>query len=144
MASIHSLIFTLGVASTVHGILTSFKLLAGHGFQSLQYRFVAWTKPDTPSLGLATLTDLTRSNSELVAENALLRQQLIILRRKVNRPVCTKKDRMLLVLLARMVHTWKQALFIVQPETLLKWHRQGFKLFWKYKSRAASLAPRIS
>ena len=51
---------------------------------------------------------------------------------------------MLLVLLARMVQTWKQALFIVQPETLLRWHRQGFKLFWKYKSRAASLTPRIS
>jgi len=51
---------------------------------------------------------------------------------------------MLLVLLARMVQTWKQALFIVQPETLLRWHRQGFKLYWKYKSRAASLTPRIS
>jgi putative transposase len=51
---------------------------------------------------------------------------------------------MLLVLLARRVSTWKQALFIVQPETLLRWHRQGFKLFWKYKSRAASLKPRIA
>jgi len=51
---------------------------------------------------------------------------------------------MLLLLLASMVHTWKQALFIVQPETLLRWHRQGFKLFWRYKSRAASLTPRIS
>ncbi len=51
---------------------------------------------------------------------------------------------MLLVLLVRIVRTWKQALFIVQPETLLRWHRQGYKLFWKYKSRAASLKPRIS
>ena len=68
----------------------------------------------------------------------------LILRRQVKRPACTKTDRMLLVLLASMVHTWKQALFIVQPETLLRWHRQGFKLFWRYKSRAASLAPRIS
>jgi putative transposase len=54
-----------------------------------------------------------------VAENALLRQQVIILRRQVKRPACTKKDRMLLVLLASMVRTWKQALFIVQPETRL-------------------------
>jgi hypothetical protein len=46
--------------------------------------------------------------------------------------------------LGRMVRTWKQALFIVQPETLLRWHRQGFKLLWKYKSRAASPTPRIS
>ena len=97
-----------------------------------------------PPSRLRTLTDLARGKSELVAENALLRQQLIILRRQVKRPACTKTERMLLVLLASMVHTWKQALFIVQPETLLRWHRQGFKLFWRYKSRAASLAPRIS
>jgi transposase InsO family protein len=51
---------------------------------------------------------------------------------------------MLLVLLARAVRTWKQALVIIQPETLLRWHRQGFTLFWKYKSKAASLKPRIS
>jgi putative transposase len=51
---------------------------------------------------------------------------------------------MLLVLLARIVRTWKQALLIVQPETLLRWHRQGFQLYWKYKSRAVSLKPRLS
>jgi len=51
---------------------------------------------------------------------------------------------MLLVLLARMVRTWKQVLFIVQPETLLRWHRQGFRLFWKYKSRAAVSKPKIT
>ena len=128
----------------MHGILTCFKRLAGQGFQSLHHRFVAWTKPDTTSLLLGTLTDLSRSRSELLAENALLRQQLIILRRQVKRPACTKTDRMLLVLLARLVQTWKQALIIVQPETLLRWHRQGFKLFWKYKSKAASLKPRLS
>ena len=112
--------------------------------RSLHHCFVAWTKPDTTSLILGTLTDLVRSKSELVAENALLRQQLIILRRQVKRPACTKTDRKLLVLLSRMVRTWKQALVIVQPETLLLWHRQGFKLFWKYKSRVASLKPRLS
>jgi putative transposase len=111
---------------------------------SLNDRFVAWTTPESTSLLLLTLTDLSRSKSELVAENAFLRQQLLILRRQVKRPACTKTDRMLLLLLARMVQTWKQALFIVQPETLLRWHRQGFKLFWKYKSRTASLKPRLS
>ena len=90
------------------------------------------------------LTDLSRSKPQLVAENALLCQQLIILRRQVKRPTCTKTDRMLLVLLARMVQTWKQALFIIQPETLLRWHRQGFKLFWKGRSRGASVTPKIS
>jgi putative transposase len=129
---------------TVQRILTFITWLSGWCFQSLHHRFIVWTKPDTTLLLLGTLTDLSRPKSELVAENALLRQQLITLRRQVKRPACTRTDRMLLVLLARMVHTWKQALFIVQPETLLRWHRQGFKLFWRYKSRAASLKPRIS
>jgi len=129
---------------TVHGLPTFMKRLTGVGLQSLHHRFVAWAKLDTTSLMLGTLTGLARSKYELVAENALLRQKLIILRRQVKRPACTKMDRLLLVLLARMVRTWRQALVIVQPETLLRWHRQSFKLFWKYKSRAASLTPRIS
>jgi putative transposase len=105
---------------TVHGILTVMKRLTGVCLQSLHQRFVAWAKPDTTSLLLLTLTDQARSKSELVAENALLRQQLIVLRRQVKRPACTKTDRILLVLLASMVRTWKQALVIVQPETLLR------------------------
>ena len=90
------------------------------------------------------MTDLARTKSELVAENALLRKPLILLRRQVKRPACTRTDRMLLVLLASMARTWKQALLIIQPETLLRWHRQGFKLYWNYKSRAASAQPKIS
>jgi putative transposase len=128
----------------VQRILIFITQLTGLSLQSLHQRFVSWIKPETSSLLLLTLTDLSRPRSELVAENALLRQQLIILRRQVKRPACTKTDRMLLVLLARIVRSWKQALLIVQPETLLRWHRQGFKLFWRYKSRAASLTPRIS
>jgi hypothetical protein len=104
---------------TVQRILTFVTSLTRLCLQLLHHRFVTWTKPDTTSLLLGTLTDLSRSKSQLVAENALLRQQLIILRRQVKRPACTKTDRMLLVLLARMVHTWKQALFIVQPATRL-------------------------
>jgi len=106
--------------------------------------FVCWTRPLTPSLLLETIADLGRSKSQLMAENALLRQQLIILKRQVKRPACTKADRLLLVLLARLVRTWKQALFIVQPETLLRWHRQGFRLFWKQKSRATSTQAKVS
>jgi putative transposase len=128
----------------VQRILTFITRLTRFCLRSLNYRFVAWTTPDTTSLLLETLTDQARSKSQLVAENALLRQQLIILRRQVKRPACTKTDRILLVLLARMVRTWKQALFIVRPETLLRWHRQGFQLYWKYKSRATSTKPRIS
>ena len=90
---------------TVQGIFTFIRLWTRYCLQSLHHRFVAWTKPDTTSLMPGMLTDLTRSKSELVAENALLRQQLIILRRQVKRPACTRTDRMLLVLLARMVRT---------------------------------------
>jgi transposase InsO family protein len=128
----------------VHEILTFISRLISFCLHSLHHRFVDWTKPSNTALILGTLSDLARSKSELVAENALLRQQLIILRRHMKRPACTKTDRMLLVLLARMVRAWKQALFIVQPETLLRWHRQGFRLFWKYKSRAAARKSRIS
>src|SRR5712691_8974805 len=103
--------------------------------KSLRARFLQWTRPLTSSLPLGTLADLGRSKAELVAENALLRQQLIILRRQVKRPACTRRDRVLLVLLARAVRAWKQTLFIVQPETLLRWHRELFRLYWKRKSK---------
>jgi putative transposase len=89
-------------------------------------------------------SDLGRSKSELVAENALLRQQLIILKRQVERPACPKTDRVLLVLLARLVQTWQQALLIVQPETLLRWHRELFRLYWKRRSKAYSHKPKVA
>jgi putative transposase len=75
---------------------------------------------ETTSLVLGTFADLSRGKAELLAENALLRHQLIILRRQVKRPISRKRDQLLLVLLARIVRTWKQALFLVQPETLLR------------------------
>lgn len=95
------------------------KRLVGMSVSVLRTRFVHWTKPLTSSLPFGTLADLARSKPELIAENALLRQPLIILKRQVKRPACTKTDRILLVLLARAVRAWKQALFLVQPETLL-------------------------
>jgi hypothetical protein len=78
------------------------------------------------------------------SRNALLRQQLIMLKRQVKRPVCTKTDRILLVLLARVVRAWKQALLIVQPETLLRWHREAFRLYWKHKSKARAHKPKVA
>ena len=72
-------------------------------------------------LPLETLADLGRSKSQLIAENAILRQQLIILSRQGKRPAYRQADRLLLVLLARLVQSWKQALLIVQPDTLLRW-----------------------
>ena len=100
-------------------ILSRLKRLVGTSVKVLCARYVHWTKPLSSSLPLETFADLGRSKSELIAENALLRQQLIILKRQVKRPVCTNRDRIFLVLLARAVRVWKQALFLVQPETRL-------------------------
>ena len=69
-------------------------------FHALQKRFLCWVKPPKASLVLGTLTDLLRGKSELIAENALLRQQLTILHRQIKRPVYKKTDRLLLVVLA--------------------------------------------
>ncbi len=101
-------------------VFTSIKQRLCFSFLALSERFSRWIKPPTTSLVLGTLADLTRGNSELLAENALLRHQLIILRRQIKRPVHRKTDRLLLVVLARMVRTWKEALLLVQPETLLQ------------------------
>jgi transposase InsO family protein len=125
-------------------ILSHLKRLVGPSVKGLRARFLQWTKPLTSSLPLGTLADLGRSKAELVAENALLRQQLIILRRQVKRPACTKRDRVLLVLLARLVQAWKQTLFIVQPETLLRWHRELFRLYWKRKSKTQTHHPKVA
>jgi putative transposase len=113
-------------------------------FHALHDGMVRWMKPRSTSLLLGTIADLAKGKSELLVENAMLRQQLIILRRHVKRPVCRKTDRFLLVLLARMVRTWKQTLFIVHPETLLRWHRGLFGMFWKHKSKARSREPKLS
>jgi putative transposase len=94
-----------------------------------------WVRPAAATHLTGTAADLLRSKPDLVIENALLRHQLVVLRRSVKRPVLTCTDRTLLVLLAGRLRSWRQALLIIQPETLLRWHRAGFRLFWKRKSR---------
>ncbi len=108
----------------------------------LHQRCLTATRPATAPLVLGTLADLARSKPELIAENALLRQQLIILRRSVKRPLCTPHDRALLVLLACRLRTWRHTVLIVQPETVLRWHRQLFRRFWRQMSSAAPPAHR--
>jgi putative transposase len=103
-----------------------------------------WTRPLASRLLLGSLADVTRSRVDLVAENALLRQQLTILRRQVKRPQLTQPDRRRLVLLARCTRFWKQALHIVQPDTLLRWHRDLFRRYWRRKSRNKKPRPRIA
>src|SRR5437588_4747372 len=133
-----------GEASSMGCIFTSLLRLTDGCLDALSSRLTRWTKPLLTSLPLATLADLGRRKSELIAENALLRQQLIILKRQVKRPPITRNDRMFLVLLVRLVRTWQQTLLIVQPETLLRWHRELFRLYWKRKSKAASHKPKVA
>ena len=80
--------------------------LAGRCLQMLSTHLSALTKPATPSLAGGVVTDLLRSKLDLVLENALLRQQLIILNRSVKRPALTATDRGLLMLLASWLRTW--------------------------------------
>src|SRR6266478_4406485 len=87
------------------------------------------TRPATPSLLSGLLSDLARGRSDLILENALLCQQLIVLRRQVKRPLLTNPDRFWLVLFSRFTRLWKQSIHIVQPDTLLRWHRELFRLY---------------
>jgi len=103
--------------------------------QAIEQGLRQWTKPDNHSPIWNAALDLTRSKSELILENALLRQQLIILQRQTKRPKLTWKDRSLIVLLSSKLRMWKEALIIVQPDTVLRWHRELFKRFWKRKSK---------
>jgi putative transposase len=109
---------------------------------ALRGRIRAFTRPATAPLITGTLADLVRSKPALIAENALLRQQLIIVRRSVTRPRCSPTERMLLVLLASRLQTWRHSLLIVQPETLLRWHREMFRRSWRRRSRTAAPAHR--
>jgi putative transposase len=93
------------------------------------------TEPARPNLVTGTLADLPRSRTELLAENALLRQQLIVFHRRVKTPRLTWRARLSLLFLARWDPNWKQVLQIIKPDTLLCWHREGFRLYWRWKSR---------
>jgi transposase InsO family protein len=83
------------------------------------------------------IADLTRSRAELLTENALLRQQLIVASRATKRPTFRVHERGLLVLLASVNRQWRRALLLVRPETVLRWHREGFRLFWRRRSRSS-------
>jgi len=73
------------------------------------------------------IAGFSRSRRDLLLENLALRQQLIALKRKYPRPQVAVSDKLFWVLLRRLCAGWKQALIIVQPETVVRWHRAGFK-----------------
>lgn len=83
------------------------------------------------------------NQTELAAENLALRQQLAVLERRSKRPRLRKRDRIFWAALSRVWANWRSALLIVQPDTVLRWHKQGFKLFWRWKSQAKRGRPPV-
>jgi transposase InsO family protein len=81
------------------------------------------------------VADLTRTRQQLLAENAFLRQQLLVAARRIKRARFRATDRVLLVALAATFTHWRDALVLIKPETLIRWHRQGFRLLWTWRSR---------
>ena len=123
--------------------LSRLRYLARRSATAARTRLDRWTRPAPLALALGAVADATRSRSELLLENALLRHQLVVYRRGASRPRLTVADRAFLVVLASRLRSWAGALVIVRPETVLRWHRQGFRLFWRRTSRAATRAPRL-
>jgi putative transposase len=78
-----------------------------------------------------------RSRGGLVLENLALRQQLAVLKRGHPRPKLAFVDRLFWVAVSRFWSRWKQALIVVTPETVVRWHRAGFRLYWKLISRVS-------
>src|SRR5450432_4160600 len=81
------------------------------------------------------LQGLVLGRAALAAENALLRQQIAVLRRSVKRPRLCARDRALWVMVSRLWRGWRKCLVIVKPDTVVRWHREGFRWYWRWKSR---------
>jgi hypothetical protein len=82
------------------------------------------------------VADLSRARAALLAENAMLRQQLIVAERKlVGRVRWTPWQRFVMSVAARITPTWRTVTFLVRPATVLRWHRAGLRAFWRWRSR---------
>jgi hypothetical protein len=93
---------------------------------------------------LAVLASPFKSKSRLAAEKAVLRHQLIVLQRKVRgRAHFTNKDRWSFVQMYRWFPSILEVVTIIEPETLMRWHRAGFRRDWRWKSRSRGGRPQI-
>ena len=93
---------------------------------------------------LGTLRSAVRTHRELALENLALRQQLAVWKARQSRPRLTEADRIFWVLLSRLWTNWRHSLQLVQPETVVRWHRDGFRRYWAWKSRRRAGRPAIS
>jgi hypothetical protein len=96
------------------------------------------------AVAAAAFRSCFRGRRALVLENLALRQQVVVYKRLQKRPRLRSTDRAFWVLLSRFWDGWKTALILVGPETEIRWHSQGFKLYWRRKSRAMKIGrPKI-
>jgi hypothetical protein len=94
---------------------------------------------------VGVLASLVRSRAELQAENLVLRQQINVLRRGLpKRPALNNTDRLLFVWLYHWFPGVLEALAILRPETILRWHRAGFRVYWRWRSRIPVGRPKTS
>ncbi len=84
---------------------------------------------------LKTACSLFKSRGQLALENLALRQQLAMLRQSVKRPRVSHVDRMFWILFAKYVDGWRAMLHALHPDTVVRWHREGFRRYWRWKSR---------
>jgi putative transposase len=91
-----------------------------------------------------TLKSCVRTHRELALENLALRQQLAIWKTREPRPRLTEMERLFWVFLSRVWTNWRHSLHVVHPETVVRWHRQGFRRYWAWKSRRRLGRPIIS
>jgi putative transposase len=82
-----------------------------------------------------TLFSALRSHRALALENPALRHQLDVLKRNTKRPRLKNRDRLLWVTLSRIWGDWRKPLVLFKPETVIRWHRKRFRLYWRWKSR---------
>jgi hypothetical protein len=93
---------------------------------------------------LAVLASPFKSKLRLETENAVLRHQLIVLRRRLpGRVRLTNHDRWFFIHLYRWFPSILQVLTIIRPETLVRWHRAGFRRYWRWRSRPLGGRPQI-
>jgi putative transposase len=97
---------------------------------------------DAIALVVGAILRLFRAHRRLVLENLALRQQLTTLKRRHPRPKLSAFDNLFWVLARRFWSGWKQALIVVSPETVLRWHRSGFALYWRLISRTRRMLGR--
>ena len=81
------------------------------------------------------LASLFKSQRQLVLENLALRQQVTMLRQSVKRPHAAMADKLFWIFYSRYVDSWRQMLCSLHPDTVVRWHRHGFRLYWRWRSR---------